>query len=149
MSATAPWKAHDPAHAQQAKEELSVWPLDESNAALLNEVHPRGYTSSVETPHEEYDLIAIGSGAGGLVSSKQVRVLCCVVLCWFVRALLLLLLPAGLVYSTLSNMYRFPPRLWNVTNSLSLTPTYILTHTRTLAPSVGCDSRPDEAPRVP
>ena len=79
MSSTssAPWTAGDPAQAKQAAKELDIWPLDESNAALLNELHPRGYTQSCETPHEEYDLIAIGSGAGGLVSSKQVSAYSC------------------------------------------------------------------------
>jgi hypothetical protein len=66
-----PWTAGDSEQAQQAATQLDIWPLDEYNAALLNEVHPRGYVKSVETPHEEYDIIAIGSGAGGLVASKQ------------------------------------------------------------------------------
>ena len=70
---TAPWTAGDAGHAAEAKEKLEVWPLDSLNAALLNEVHPRGYQSS-EPRQEAYDLIAIGSGAGGLVSAKQVRV---------------------------------------------------------------------------
>ena len=56
---------------REAKEKLEIWPLDEYNAALLNEVHPYNYIQSTETPHAIYDLIAIGSGAGGLVSSKQ------------------------------------------------------------------------------
>lgn len=56
---------------REAKEKLEIWPLDEHNAALLNEVHPYNYVQSTETPHEIYDLIAIGAGAGGLVSSKQ------------------------------------------------------------------------------
>lgn len=68
---TTPWTAGDVEQAKQAAEELDVWPLDEANAALLNEVHPRGYVQSTDTPHQVYDLIAIGSGAGGLVSSKQ------------------------------------------------------------------------------
>jgi succinate dehydrogenase/fumarate reductase flavoprotein subunit len=38
----------------------------------LNEVHPLDYEKSDE-PHEVYDLVVIGAGAGGLVSSKQVR----------------------------------------------------------------------------
>lgn len=70
---TSPWTAGDAEQTKEAAAELDVWPLDEYNAKLLNEVHPRGYVQSCETPHEEYDLIAIGSGAGGLVSSKQVR----------------------------------------------------------------------------
>jgi hypothetical protein len=71
-TATAPWVAHDPQQAIVAKEKLHVWPLDEANAALLNEVHPFGYVQSHDPPHEIYDLIAIGAGAGGLVSAKQV-----------------------------------------------------------------------------
>jgi hypothetical protein len=67
-----PWKANDPEQAEEAKK-LGIWPLDESNAGLLNEVHPRNYAMSCEEPHEIYDLIAIGAGAGGLVSSRQVR----------------------------------------------------------------------------
>jgi hypothetical protein len=68
---TTPWKANDPEQVEEAKK-LGVWPLDESNAGLLNEVHPRNYDMSCEQPHEVYDLIAIGAGAGGLVSSRQV-----------------------------------------------------------------------------
>jgi hypothetical protein len=65
-----PWTTGDPKQAEEAKE-LKIWPLDEHNAALLNQVHPRAYIKSTEETHEVYDLIAIGSGAGGLVSSKQ------------------------------------------------------------------------------
>mmetsp|Transcript_22717 Transcript_22717/g.43152 ORF Transcript_22717/g.43152 Transcript_22717/m.43152 type:complete len:579 (-) Transcript_22717:18-1754(-) len=71
MTSTTRWTAGDVEQAKEAASKLDVWPLDEYNAALLNEVHPRGYVKSCETPHEEYDLISIGSGAGGLVSSKQ------------------------------------------------------------------------------
>jgi len=69
-----PWTANDQNQAIEAKE-LGVWPLDESNAVLLNEVHPRGYVQSVaaQETHEIYDLLVIGAGAGGLVSSRQVR----------------------------------------------------------------------------
>ena len=49
---------------------LGVWPLDESNATLLNEVHPRGWKDPSVVP-DVYDLLVVGSGAGGLVSSKQ------------------------------------------------------------------------------
>jgi pyruvate/2-oxoglutarate dehydrogenase complex dihydrolipoamide dehydrogenase (E3) component len=71
MSAsTNSWVANDPEQIAEAKK-LEIWPLDEHNAALLNEVHPRGYVQSSEIPHEVYDLIAIGAGAGGLVSAKQ------------------------------------------------------------------------------
>ena len=68
------WVAGESSQIDLAKK-LDVWPLDEYNAALLNEVHPLDYTSSTETPHDVYDIIAIGSGAGGLVTSKQVRTL--------------------------------------------------------------------------
>ena len=69
---TTPWTAGNADHAKDAATRLDVWPLDEYNAALLNQVHPRNYGQSTDTPHAMYDLIAIGSGAGGLVSSKQV-----------------------------------------------------------------------------
>jgi len=68
------WKASDPEQAMEARESLHIWPLDEANAMLLNQVHPRSYdleTSASSLPHKLYDLIAIGAGAGGLVSSKQ------------------------------------------------------------------------------
>mmetsp|Transcript_27011 Transcript_27011/g.48838 ORF Transcript_27011/g.48838 Transcript_27011/m.48838 type:complete len:143 (-) Transcript_27011:576-1004(-) len=64
------WTAADEAQAKEARSKLQVWPLDEYNAALLNQVHPIDFESS-EPPHEIYDLIAVGAGAGGLVSSKQ------------------------------------------------------------------------------
>jgi len=65
------WSPDNPTHVQDAKRKLGIAPLDEYNAILLNEVHPLGYTASTDQPHEVYDLIAIGAGAGGLVSSKQ------------------------------------------------------------------------------
>jgi pyruvate/2-oxoglutarate dehydrogenase complex dihydrolipoamide dehydrogenase (E3) component len=65
------WTPGDPEQAQDARSRLDVWPLDEYNAELLNQVHPRVYDKHDEKPHEIYDLIAIGAGAGGLVSSKQ------------------------------------------------------------------------------
>jgi len=48
---------------------LNVWPLDEHNIKTLDAVHPRGWEDP--EPAAEYDLIAIGAGAGGLVSAKQ------------------------------------------------------------------------------
>lgn len=63
------WIADSPEQAEDARNTLNIWPLDVHNAELLNEVHPRNYES--KEPHEEYDLIAIGAGAGGLVSAKQ------------------------------------------------------------------------------
>jgi hypothetical protein len=69
LSMMSPWIAFDKDQAEEARK-LDVWPLDEHNALLLNEVHPRDYKQSTPTPHEVYDLIAIGAGAGGLVSCK-------------------------------------------------------------------------------
>ena len=63
------WTANDPEQAEEARNSLQLWPLDTYNAELLNEVHPRNFEG--QEPYEEYDLIAIGAGAGGLVSSKQ------------------------------------------------------------------------------
>jgi hypothetical protein len=68
------WDPNNPQHVEKAKQELNIWPLDEYNTKLLNEVHPIHYTTTSATNTTimpEYDLIAIGSGAGGLVSSKQ------------------------------------------------------------------------------
>jgi len=72
---TLPWTVGNDEHAAEAKNKLHIWPLDEYNAATLNEVHPRGYKGPLSDgkPHDEYDLIAIGAGAGGLVTSRQVR----------------------------------------------------------------------------
>ena len=65
-----PWKAFDKEQEEEARNKYDVWPLDGYNAKTLNEVHPRDYVQSTPEPHEIYDLIAIGAGAGGLVSSK-------------------------------------------------------------------------------
>jgi hypothetical protein len=76
------WIPYDAALQAQAQQQLRVWPLDEYNAVLLNEVHPRGYTFSTNANTNDgsssssnndfvYDLIALGAGAGGLVASKQ------------------------------------------------------------------------------
>jgi hypothetical protein len=48
---------------------LGVWPLDKHNAVLLDNVHPVKWDDS--EPPGTYDLLVIGAGAGGLVSSKQ------------------------------------------------------------------------------
>ena len=58
------WQGHD----EEARA-LQVWPLDEHNIATLDAVRPRGWEDP--PPAVEYDLIAIGAGAGGLVSAKQ------------------------------------------------------------------------------
>jgi hypothetical protein len=62
-----------PADHEKEARKLEVWPLDEYNAKLLNEVHYKEpkYQTLKDPPDIEYDLIAVGSGAGGLVSSKQ------------------------------------------------------------------------------
>ena len=71
-SNTNEWIQNDADQAREARKDLGIWPLDEHNVKLLNEVHPRNFVTEMkDAPHAEYDLIAIGSGAGGLVSSKQ------------------------------------------------------------------------------
>jgi len=71
------WSGDD---VQQAKDQHNIWPLDEYNIKLLNEVHPKSWTNSNtngdgkdENINDEqiFDFIAIGAGAGGLVSSRQ------------------------------------------------------------------------------
>mmetsp|Transcript_30094 Transcript_30094/g.70163 ORF Transcript_30094/g.70163 Transcript_30094/m.70163 type:complete len:557 (+) Transcript_30094:91-1761(+) len=52
-------------------QEVGVSPLDEHNVRLLDHVAPRGWVDPTPEPGFVYDLIAIGAGAGGLVSSKQ------------------------------------------------------------------------------
>lgn len=52
-----------------AKEKFHIWPLDVENVRLLNEVHPKSWKENEE--EVVYDLIAVGAGAGGLVSSRQ------------------------------------------------------------------------------
>ena len=66
------WSTTDPSHSKAAKEHLKVWPLDNDNAKLLNEVHPKSWSTEGTDPETVYDFIAIGAGAGGLVSSRQV-----------------------------------------------------------------------------
>merc|ERR1719375_762125 len=51
--------------------EVGVWPLDAENAKLLDNVCPRGWANPTPGPDFVYDLIAVGAGAGGLVSAKQ------------------------------------------------------------------------------
>lgn len=54
-------------------DELSIAPLDEYNAKLLNEVRPLDYKNPTVQQGTVWDLVVIGAGAGGLVSSRQVR----------------------------------------------------------------------------
>merc|ERR1712170_61460 len=41
------------------------------NTSLLNEVHPKNWSNTKNNNMQEYDFIALGAGAGGLVSSRQ------------------------------------------------------------------------------
>lgn len=50
-----------------AVSELGVEPLDEHNAALLDNVHPRSWVDP--TPRGRYNLVVIGAGTGGLVTA--------------------------------------------------------------------------------
>ncbi|KAL7489866.1 hypothetical protein ACHAW6_016193 [Cyclotella cf. meneghiniana] len=50
---------------------LSISPLDEYNAALLNEVRPLNYSNPAVGWGTVWDLVVVGAGAGGLVSSRQ------------------------------------------------------------------------------
>jgi hypothetical protein len=52
--------------------ELSISPLDQYNAALLNEVRPLEYNNPEVGWGTVWDLVVVGAGAGGLVSSRQV-----------------------------------------------------------------------------
>jgi pyruvate/2-oxoglutarate dehydrogenase complex dihydrolipoamide dehydrogenase (E3) component len=53
------------------EEEPGVPPMDEHNVKLLDAVQPRAWDSPDRGDDFVYDLIAIGAGAGGLVSAKQ------------------------------------------------------------------------------
>jgi len=46
----------------------SVWPLDKHNLTLLNHVHPTAWKDPKST--NTYDLVVIGAGAAGLVTSS-------------------------------------------------------------------------------
>jgi pyruvate/2-oxoglutarate dehydrogenase complex dihydrolipoamide dehydrogenase (E3) component len=52
-------------------EEIGVWPLDEHNVKLLDNVCPRNWSNPTKPDDFVYDLVAVGAGAGGLVSAKQ------------------------------------------------------------------------------
>jgi hypothetical protein len=53
--------------------EIGCWPPDEHNAKLLDAVAPLWMNPAPPSPDTPlyYDLVAIGAGAGGLVSAKQ------------------------------------------------------------------------------
>jgi hypothetical protein len=67
---TRTWTPADKDQTQEARAKLDVWPLYESNAVLLNEVHPLDYVNS-DPPYDEYDLVVIGAKAGSLISSYR------------------------------------------------------------------------------
>eukprot|EP00986_Skeletonema_menzelii_P000439 scaffold128_cov140-Skeletonema_menzelii.AAC.15 len=46
----------------------NVWPLDEHNLELLNNVHPTNWVDP-QAKNNKYDLVVIGAGAAGLVTS--------------------------------------------------------------------------------
>lgn len=51
--------------------EIGVFPLDDHNAKLLDNVCPRNWKNPSRPDDFVYDLVAIGAGAAGLVSAKQ------------------------------------------------------------------------------
>ncbi|WP_163336086.1 mercuric reductase [Desulfopila sp. IMCC35008] len=77
MNSTKIDEIHDPARnasefankkeAGSGHEERGVFPLDEHNVKLLNNVHPKEWTDP--EPQDMYNLVVIGAGAGGLVSA--------------------------------------------------------------------------------
>jgi pyruvate/2-oxoglutarate dehydrogenase complex dihydrolipoamide dehydrogenase (E3) component len=54
--------------AQEDLDAIGVYPLDEHNAKLLDNVHPKQWMDP--EPKPAYNLVVIGAGAGGLVSAS-------------------------------------------------------------------------------
>lgn len=52
---------------QENLDTIGIFPLDEHNAKLLDNVHPKQWVDP--EPKSSYNLVVIGAGAGGLVSS--------------------------------------------------------------------------------
>jgi hypothetical protein len=52
------WDSTNQNHVMEAKDKLQIWPLDEYNTILLNEVHPVNYNNNNNTteqkPHVTY-----------------------------------------------------------------------------------------------
>jgi len=46
-----------------------VWPMDEHNTKLLDEVHPPSWVDPNQSKTPQYDLVVIGAGSGGLVTA--------------------------------------------------------------------------------
>ena len=55
--------------AAEALRRTEIGPLDEENAKLLDQVHPHSWVDPVAAPM--YNMVAVGGGAGGLVTSAQ------------------------------------------------------------------------------
>ncbi|MEM6690561.1 MAG: FAD-dependent oxidoreductase, partial [Planctomycetota bacterium] len=53
--------------AQDEQDTIGVSPLDDHNTKLLDNVHPKAWVNP--TPKDNYNLVVIGAGAGGLVTS--------------------------------------------------------------------------------
>lgn len=62
-----PSQPHPHANTCCLPQELKVWPLDEHNAKLLDNVHPAAWVDP--TPAGTYNMVVIGAGAGGLVTA--------------------------------------------------------------------------------
>jgi hypothetical protein len=83
-SSSPSWSTESPNDIKTIKSKLHIWPLDEYNVKLLNEVHPKNWSNENKKYNDSnknddndhdvavYDLISIGAGAGGLVSTRQV-----------------------------------------------------------------------------
>ena len=52
MASSSEWTQNDTDQAKEAREKFGIWPLDEYNVKLLNEVHPRDYVSKKELRRE-------------------------------------------------------------------------------------------------
>ncbi|CAK9063951.1 unnamed protein product [Durusdinium trenchii] len=71
LSPMASWSAVKADGPVPEGDHVGVWPLDEHNVRLLDAVHPKDWAPPERPETFVYDLIALGAGAGGLVSAKQ------------------------------------------------------------------------------
>ena len=68
LQANIPERDEDLASLDQVNlDTCGVSPLDEHNSRLLDNVHPKSWVDP--TPKKKYNLVAIGGGAGGLITS--------------------------------------------------------------------------------